>query len=105
MNIEAKAINLLPLSTANENASPFMTAQAALPFLGRLKVRLTARIGCADMTIGELTALKEGAVLALDKLIDQPVDLLAEGHLIAQGTLVAVDDHFGVRVTAVAQVS
>lgn len=100
MTIETKDIELPMLTDGPQAAKPLYTVKEALPFLGALKVRLTARLGETELTVAELTALKAGATVPLDRLLNQPLDLLAEGHVVAQGTLVAVGEHFGVRITA-----
>ena len=64
-----------------------------------VKVKLTVRIGEAEISIGELNHMKEDHVLRLDNLVDEPVDILLEGRVVARGQLVAVDDNFGVRIT------
>jgi flagellar motor switch protein FliN/FliY len=51
------------------------------------------------MTVGQLLAAREGQVLALDRSVDAPVDLLLEGKVVARGQLVAIDGSFGVRIT------
>ncbi len=70
--------------------------------LGHLKARLTVSVGSAELTVAELLGATEQHVLRLDRSIDQPVDVHLEGHLIARGVLVAVDDRFGVRITEIA---
>lgn len=97
---ETQAINLPTLGDEVPSGPALFTGQSALPFLGNLKVRLTAQLGSTDISVAELTALQKGATLSLDKLLDQPIDLLAEGHVVAQGTLVAVGDNFGLRITS-----
>lgn len=67
--------------------------------LHRVKAQLTVCIGTATLTVGELMAAKEQQVLRLDSKVAQPVDLLLEGKVVARGQLVAVDEHFGVRIT------
>lgn len=67
--------------------------------LHALKVQLQVRIGSATLTVGELMAARENQVLALDRAVDQPVDLLLEGRTVARGQLVAVEDAFAVRIT------
>lgn len=99
MSTEAKEIDVPSLKPSEGQGKPLLDAAQALPFLGGLKVRLTARLGETEMSVAELTGLKPGATVALDRLVNQPVDLLAEGHVVAQGTLVAVGEHFGVRIT------
>lgn len=70
--------------------------------LHAVKVRLQVCVGEAAMTIGELLAARENEVLVLDRTLEQPVDLLLEGKVVARGQLVAVDDgHFAVRITEV----
>jgi flagellar motor switch protein FliN/FliY len=67
--------------------------------LHQVKTTLTVRVGTAEISVGELLAAKEQQVLRLDSTVDQPVDILLEGQVIARGSLVAVGDHFGVRIT------
>lgn len=100
MNTETQAIDLPTLVEEASSGQPLFSGQAALPFLGNLKVRLTAQLGATEISVAELTALQKGATLSLDRLLDQPIDLMAEGHLVAQGTLVAVGDNFGLRITS-----
>lgn len=74
-------------------------AVAAANPLHAVRARLQVCVGQAQITIGELLAAKEHQVLALDRMVDEPVDLLLEGKVVARGQLVAVDGHFGVRIT------
>jgi flagellar motor switch protein FliN len=67
--------------------------------LHSVKVKLQVRVGEAAMTVAELLAARENEVLALDRDVDQPVDLLLEGKVVARGQLVAVEGCFGVRIT------
>lgn len=64
-----------------------------------VKVRLHVCVGEATMTVGELLAARQNEVLALDRGVQQPVDLLLEGRVVARGQLVAVDGAFAVRIT------
>lgn len=76
---------------------------AALPAaanpLHAVKVQLQVCVGQASMTVGQLLGAREHEVLALDRNVEQPVDLLLEGRVVARGQLVAVDGRFGVRIT------
>jgi len=73
-----------------------------LGLVRNLKVRLSASLGQATLTVAELSALKDGSVLKLDKGVDDSVDLMLEGQTVARGRLVAIDDHFGVSITELA---
>lgn len=70
----------------------------------KVQVGLTVVVGHTDTTIGALTGLQAGTVFKLDRTVDQPVDVLLDGQVIARGHLVAVDEQFGVIVSEVAQV-
>ena len=51
------------------------------------------------MTIKELLRLTQGSVVALGGLAGEPLDILINGYLIAQGEVVVVSDKYGVRIT------
>jgi flagellar motor switch protein FliN/FliY len=70
-----------------------------LPFLGSVKVTVAVRVGCAEISVAELAAMKAGGVITLDRLVEEPLDVLVDGHVVARGVLVAVGEHFGVRIT------
>jgi len=67
--------------------------------LHAVRARLQVCVGEAELSVGELLAAKEHQVLVLDRALDQPVDMLLEGKVVARGQLVAVDGHFAVRIT------
>jgi flagellar motor switch protein FliN len=70
-----------------------------LDLVEHVKIQLTVSIGSADLSVADLFALDAGKVIPLDKQVDSPVDLCVNGRIVGRGTLVAVGDQFGVRVT------
>ncbi|PWC22151.1 flagellar motor switch protein FliN [Brenneria roseae subsp. roseae] len=64
-----------------------------------IPVKLTVELGRTKMTIKELLHLSQGSVVALDGLAGEPLDILINGYLIAQGEVVVVADKYGVRIT------
>lgn len=68
-----------------------------------VKVKLSVLIGGTSVSVGELLSLKEGAVLKLDRLANQPIDVLLDDRVVARGRLVAVEDSFGVTITEIAR--
>jgi flagellar motor switch protein FliN/FliY len=64
-----------------------------------IPVTLTVELGRTKMTIKELLRLSQGSVVTLDGLAGEPLDILINGYLIAQGEVVVVADKFGVRIT------
>jgi flagellar motor switch protein FliN/FliY len=67
--------------------------------LRNVKVRVMVCVGSAELTLGELLGAKAQQVVRLDRAVEQPVDVVVEGQVVARGTLVAVDERFGVRIT------
>lgn len=64
-----------------------------------VKATLSVRVGEVELTVGDLINAKTAQVFALNRRVDESVDLLLEGSVVARGELVAVGDHFGIRVT------
>ncbi|MHA6823025.1 FliM/FliN family flagellar motor switch protein [Ralstonia pseudosolanacearum] len=99
----AQTLALGELHSTGEAISNAPLLNGAMPSsanpLHRVKAQLTVCVGTATLTVGELMAAKAQQVLRLDSKVAQPVDLLLEGKVVARGQLVAVDEHFGVRIT------
>lgn len=72
-----------------------------LDLVAHVKVKLTIGLGGAEISIGKLFSLSPSEVVTLDRDVDAPVDIRLNDKVIARGTLVAVGDKFGVRVTEV----
>jgi flagellar motor switch protein FliN/FliY len=72
-----------------------------LDLVEHVKVRMSVTLGGAEIPLGKLFALASGDVVALDRDVDAPVDVRLHGKLIARGSLVAVGDKFGVRITEI----
>ncbi|HLQ26891.1 MAG TPA: flagellar motor switch protein FliN [Acidiferrobacterales bacterium] len=76
-----------------------------LELIQSLKVRLSVSMGKCQLTVKELMSLKENSVLTLDKATAEPVDVFLDGKLIARGSLIVVDDNFGVRINEILRTS
>jgi flagellar motor switch protein FliN/FliY len=66
--------------------------------LARIPMRLSVEVGATSMTLAALIALKQDAVIELDRQTDDPLDILVNGTLIARGEIVSVDGRYGVRI-------
>ena len=66
-------------------------------------VQLQATLGEASMVIETLLALRAGSIVKLDLKVNDLIDLRLNNALVARGEIVAVDDHFGVRIVEIAQ--
>lgn len=70
-----------------------------IDFILEIPVQLTVELGRTKITIKNLLQLAQGSVVELDGLAGEPMDVLANGCLIAQGEVVVVNDKFGIRLT------
>ncbi|MGI4856688.1 MAG: flagellar motor switch protein FliN [Janthinobacterium lividum] len=66
-----------------------------------IPVQLTVELGRTKIAIKSLLQLAQGSVVELDGLAGEPMDVLVNGCLIAQGEVVVVNDKFGIRLTDV----
>jgi flagellar motor switch protein FliN len=62
-------------------------------------VTISMEIGRTRITIRNLLQLNQGSVVELDRLAGEPMDVLVNGTLIAQGEVVVVNEKFGLRLT------
>ena len=66
-----------------------------------IPVQLVVQLGRTKIAIKSLLQLAQGSVVELDGLAGEPMDVLVNGCLIAQGEVVVVNDKFGIRLTDV----
>ncbi|MDH5228900.1 MAG: FliM/FliN family flagellar motor switch protein [Gammaproteobacteria bacterium] len=66
-----------------------------------VKIKLDAILGHSDLSVSDLYQLAENSVLKLDRDIDDPIDIVLDGEVIARGSLVVVDDSFGVCISEI----
>lgn len=92
----ARSVKLPELQGA-DGARPAVAGPMEL--IQGVKVRLDVSLGSTEITVAELFALKEGAVLALRQPSEAPLDILLDGRLVGRGQLVVVGDQFGVSIT------
>ena len=64
-----------------------------------IPLKVTVELGRTKRPIKEILELSTGSIVELDKLAGEPVDILVNQKLIAQGEVVVIDENFGVRVT------
>ena len=88
-NPSSKSVNEKQSSTEN------------LRVLENIDVALTVEVGGAEIKIKELLRLGEGSVVELDRLAGDPLDILANGTMIAKGEVVMVGERYGVRFTEI----
>jgi len=88
-----------PDSPANPAYDP--AAPAALNLLMDVPLAVSMRFGSRRLLLSEVLDLSPGAVIELDRRVQDPVDLLLDGRLVAHGEVVVIDGNYGLRVTDV----
>lgn len=78
-----------------------VTGASALSSLFKLTLPVTIELGRAQMTVQEVLDLARGSVIQLDRLVGEPVDVLVGDRRFAEGEVVVIGEHFGVRITRI----
>lgn len=83
------------------NAGAAHGGEAHLSVLYELDMPVSVELGRTSMSVRELLTLSRGAVVQLDRLAGEPVDVFVGERKMAEGEVVVLGDHFGVRLTSV----
>lgn len=91
---------------SGEHSRPFGGSSSDAPIndINRvldIPVQLSVELGRTKVPIKHILQLGQGSVVELDALAGEPMDVLVNGYLIAQGEVVVVNDKFGIRLTDV----
>ncbi len=86
------------LDTASEDTE-FSEFDSKLELLYDLQLPVTIELGRTNMLIRNILKLGRGSVIEFDKLVSEPVDVLVNGRKVAEGEVVVIDKHFGIRIT------
>lgn len=76
-------------------------AQIDPEVLQTIPVTISIEVGRASLKIKDLLRLSQGSVVELDRLAGEPLDLLVNNTVVAQGEVVLVNDRYGIRLTRV----
>lgn len=97
---DAKAAAPVEKASFQDFTAPAGTAQKNdIDFILDIPVQLTVELGRTKIAIKNLLQLAQGSVVELDGMAGEPMDVLVNGCLIAQGEVVVVNDKFGIRLT------
>jgi flagellar motor switch protein FliN/FliY len=89
---------IMPFEFQDLQGSAAANETASLDLLRDVQLDLKIELGRTQMHLEEVLRLKQGAVVTLDKLAGDPVDIYANGRLIARGEVLVLNDSFCVRV-------
>jgi flagellar motor switch protein FliN len=92
--------NIQPAVFSNfEQPQLQVTETKNLDMLLDIPLQVTVELGSTKKSVKEILELSAGSIIELDKLAGEPVDILVNNRLVAQGEVVVIDENFGVRVT------
>jgi len=87
-----------PASNRTEAPADEEPSESNLDLLRDVELEVTLRFGERIMLLRDILELGEGSVVELDRRVEEPVDLLLDGKLIARGEVVVVDGSYGLRI-------
>lgn len=100
--VAVRPVAFSPLDGAAAGGAPAADGDARpIDLILDVQVPIVVELGHTQMPIEDILALKPGAVIELDGLANEPVDLLIRDQVIARGEIIVVDDNFGLRITAI----
>ena len=97
--LQGPADQVSPASFTNFQPTPGGMAGNDINMILDIPVQLTVELGRARIPIKNILQLAQGSVVELEALAGEPMDVLVNGYLIAQGEVVVVNDKFGIRLT------
>jgi flagellar motor switch protein FliN len=96
----AQPTNVQPAVFSDFDQVDFISSEVQnLNLLYDIPLKVTVELGRTKRSVKDILDLATGSIIELDKLAGEPVDILVNNKLIAQGEVVVIDENFGVRVT------
>jgi flagellar motor switch protein FliN len=96
---ELQTEQVAPVAFTNFAAGGGIAAGNDINMILDIPVQLTVELGRTRIPIKHILQLAQGSVVELETLAGEPMDVLVNGYLIAQGEVVVVNDKFGIRLT------
>ena len=96
-NVPVSPAQFTPLSM-----EPVQVNEANIGLILDVPLQVTVELGRTKKSIKEILELSTGSIVELDKLAGEPVEIQVNGHFLAKGEVVVIDENFGVRITEIA---
>lgn len=103
--MQPNVVNNMPVSPAQFtplSVEPVQINEANIGLILDVPLQVTVELGRTKKTIKEILDLSTGSIVELDKLAGEPVEIQVNGHFLAKGEVVVIDENFGVRITEIA---
>lgn len=93
--VEVQAAQFQPLNSSPQNSEKDMKMDILLD----LQLPVSIELGRTNLLIRDILDLQRGSVVEFEKLASEPVDILINGKKMAEGEVVVIEKHFGIRIT------
>ena len=105
LNSEDDTVTVQPVKFAAFDDSQKIVGDASknMDNLLDINLRLTVELGRATLPVRKVLELTRGSIVELEKIAGEPVELFANGKLIAHGEVVVIEDNFGLRITSMTE--
>ena len=102
---QKETVTVQPVKFASFDDTPNASGEASknLDNLLDIKLQLTVELGRATLPVKKVLELTRGSIIELEKIAGEPVELYANGKLIAHGEVVVIEDNFGLRITSMTE--
>ncbi|NLX02703.1 MAG: flagellar motor switch phosphatase FliY [Syntrophomonadaceae bacterium] len=94
--IAVQPVQFAPLRESDAGSAPHN-----IGLIMDVPLDISVELGKTRKTIKDILELHQGAIIQLDKLAGEPVDMLVNGKLIAKGEVVVIDENYGIRITTI----
>ena len=92
-----------PVDAAFEELQQMVAPNEEVPLdlLLDLTVPVSIELGRTSLTVQDILSLGRGSIIQLDRLTGEPIDIYVGDRLFAEGEVVVLDEHFGIRLTRI----
>lgn len=96
--VEVHQATFQPLGEQSRNSKPL---PKNIDLIMDVPLEVSVVLGRTKMNIRDILNLGTGSLIELDKLAEEPVEMLINGKRVAYGEVVVIDENFGVRITSI----
>jgi flagellar motor switch protein FliN/FliY len=100
-NVDPVTVRPVAFSSFDHQPNVYGEENKNLELVMDVTLNLTVELGKTEISIKDVLELTRGSVIELDRVAGEPVDLMANGKLIAKGEVVVIEDNFGLRITSI----
>lgn len=96
-NYGASTVSDVQFPTLSDDDTPGRRVDADV--FSSIPVSVSVELGRSRISLKEVFELSEGSIIELERMVGEPLDLVVNGQVVAQGEVVAIDNNYGLRVT------